>query len=418
VLIDSSIAFTEPNRVNRFMPLPAFRKPYFTWRDETVLAQGGAAGAGGGSDTAHNRTWAPYIPSPFLFGQGRYATLTTMGEVKFNSGFWHNGKNYQMVRTDQDDRNTGGLLGSIALPLLADFEVHPDDENLPLGRGYRASGANGWQIALAVFNFAQPNFRAFSAGGLGPGGQINRLFPSSTSWRFAHGGYDLTGGRTPWGDNSVYWAQIDFLKRRSVATAGFVDLLDPHRMPVDASDPRLGPYVQNLQPDSILPPNQAPLYVAMMDPPADLQPLGTEVVVEFRGAGIVDQNAWSTRYQRTDATWRNNNQEPPDAVNFPLDPRKAGDAHIRKFDDRTEGGVARRFWTYPYTRHMTEYTGDPNELADPTFLNRFAKAGEPFSPRHVRYVNWRFVFGNNVDSQPAASPVIDTFALTYRFEPR
>src|SRR5262245_37072259 len=43
--IDASLAITEPNGVNRFLPLPRFEKPYFVWRDETVHEQGGNAQA-------------------------------------------------------------------------------------------------------------------------------------------------------------------------------------------------------------------------------------------------------------------------------------------------------------------------------------------------------------------------------------
>ena len=67
---------------------------------------------------------------------------------------------------------------------------------------------------------------------------------------------------------------------------------------------------------------------------------------------------------------------------------------------------------------VTRYVEDPNELMNPAFTDPYSAAADPFTPRHVRYVNWRFVVGNNADVQPPVAPSIDTFALTYRFAPQ
>jgi hypothetical protein len=109
----------------------------------------------------------------------------------------------------------------------------------------------------------------------------------------------------------------------------------------------------------------------------------------------------------------------PSAANFPLDPYKAGDAHIRKWDQRSIPGTstARNWWTYFYNRTVTRYVTDPNDLMNPAFTSQYAGPNEPFLPRDIRYVNWRFVTSNNVDAIPPTAPTIETFALSYRFRP-
>jgi hypothetical protein len=159
--IEQRLAITEPNGVNRYLPLPAFRKPYFVWRDELVIEQG--ANSKTGSDVTTG-TMKPYIISPFLNGGGRFVTSDVAG-LKTNPGFWCNGQNYR-PGSNSSDMATDGLVGSIALPLLADFQVLPDSETLPLDNPFRASGANGWQISLALTSAPQPNFRSYSGGGL------------------------------------------------------------------------------------------------------------------------------------------------------------------------------------------------------------------------------------------------------------
>ena len=114
-----------------------------------------------------------------------------------------------------------------------------------------ATGINGWQVSLPVTSSARPDFRAYSAGREG-----EPVGPSSPKWRIATGGFDLNGRTTEPSDNTVYWVMADFLKRTAVVTAGFVEIANPHRMPVprlgtgtatiadpdNMPDPRLGPY--------------------------------------------------------------------------------------------------------------------------------------------------------------------------------
>jgi hypothetical protein len=108
-------------------------------------------------------------------------------------------------------------------------------------------------------------------------------------------------------------------------------------------------------------------------------------------------------------------QVKPTAQNFPGDPFIAGDAHIRKYDTRVFQGSARNWWSYFYNRTVTTYVDNPNQLMSPAFTLQFKGPNESFTPRDIRYVNWRLVTSNNADANPPVSPSIETFSLSYRF---
>jgi hypothetical protein len=205
-------------------------------------------------------------------------------------------------------------------------------------------------------------------------------------------------------------------------------------VPQGFADARLGPfYLVNGSP--VLPANVLPSFAFEFDPPLSQLPTGTSIVPQFRGAGAVDPNPWYwTAWMQSptplfpapippappspappnfyDPEMRA--QLRPTAGNFPLDPYKAGDAHMRKWD--TRGG--RNWWTYLYNRTVTSYVEDPNDLMDPSYTIQFAGPNEAFNPQDIRYVNWRFIARNNADANPPVSPSIDTFALSYRFQPQ
>lgn len=424
MVINPSQVIYEPNGVLRYLPMPKFQKPYFVFRDETVVEQG--CNSLIGSDLSPTNGYKPYILSPFEQGQGRRVVDIATGPNFVNS-FWNDSPNTSL--SSGTDNFTGGLVGSIALPLIADFWTFCDRADLPAGGGYIAFGTNGWQTAVTVQSGPQPNFRVYSAGKSGSNGCRE---PTSTTTAVGgwapngSGGYTAT---TP-GDNTFYWIMMDVVKRQSVITNGFVDINNPHRVPEGFEDPRLGPYY--LQGGhSTIPANLRPQFAYEFDPPLQQQPSGTSIVTQFRGASEVDSEPWywkrwisqdnplfpQATYGATNSAARLDLK--PTDLNFPLDPFKAGDAHIRKWDQRSIPGsaTARNWWTYFYNRTVTHYVEDPNQLMDPAYLLEYAgpNALDGFGPHDVRYVNWRFVTSNNVDASPPVSPAIETFALSYRF---
>ncbi|MBL8755983.1 MAG: hypothetical protein JNK15_21995 [Planctomycetes bacterium] len=435
--IEPSWVVREPTGVNRYLPLPTFQKPYFVFRDETVMEQGGDAGRGSDlSNGANGFDYAPYVVSPFANGLGgKWVDVTGPSpSIAFVNAFWNDAPNHRIDQPSTQEGQTDGLCGAIAMPLLADFRTMVDSSELPIEDPFTAFGTNGWQVAITVQSGAQPNFRVLSAGrpSAAPQGGLP-LTTSSPFWSLANGGWgpgatpSASWVATPAGDNTFYWMMMDVVKRQSVITAGFVDLHNPHRVPEGFGDPRLGPfYLQGGS--STLPANVLPDFAYEFDPPLSKLPAGTSIVPQFRGASAVDPQPWYWN------SWANTTnplfpaaspQSPlftaamraalrPNSTNFPLDPFKAGDAHIRKWDTR----AGRNWWTHLYNRTVTRYVEHPNELMQPSFCNQYSGPTDPFRPRDVRYVNWRFVTGNNVDVDPPVAPMIETFALSYRFTPR
>jgi hypothetical protein len=423
LVIDESLAITEPTGANRFLALPKFERPHFVWRDQRVAEQGCASGASTDSTnlgtSQPNRTMQPYLLSPFLGGQGRVA-FAQGGGIGYAQGTWNNLANYRLASPSLIDAATGGMVGAIAAPLLADFQVMPDSPLLPEGHPSVATGANLWQVSIAaraaggqVPRPGQPSFRAFSGGGTVSG--VPKLVdPTRPEWSLAAGGYAASGARTQAAEGSLHWIMADFAKRQTVVTAGFVELLDPHRMPATAADPRLGPYFGKALPAGML-----PRFVVQSDPPLARMPDSTSAVAEFRGAGPVD--TLSAPLGQPGMPWRAAEDRywpanVPDARNFALDPLKAGDAHIRKLDDRKLGGVARDAWTYQYNRNLTTWVADPNGLMDPAFTETFAGPHEKFLPKDVAYLGWRLVLRSDGDGVRPAVPRVRSFAVAWRFE--
>ncbi|MEM7199653.1 MAG: hypothetical protein AAF628_05265 [Planctomycetota bacterium] len=415
-LIAPADAISDPQRAYRYMPLPRFQRPYFVWRDERLLLQGGDSGVGAdtGNPGSGSNRYAPYLLSPFLTGRGRAIREVGAGQgLEAVHGAWDNRRNFRIQANTSRDEVTDGLVGSIALPLLADFWMHPDDPGLPASNPFLAAGTNGWQISLAVTSGAKPDFRVYSAGGI-VSGRSRTTQPGSRDWKEAGGGYTPQGRRTLRSDNSFFWVMADYLKRVSVLTNGFVDIVDPHRiLQWPPTDPRLGPYFDPFARGAR---GALPRFDYGFEPPLEELPSGTSVVPEFRGAGIVDAGIASLPGPWAAA--RGGFPTVPDPINFPLDPRKAGDAHIRKLDDRTFSVLRRSGWTHYYNRNVTTYVADPNQLMDEAFASRFATSTEQFLPHQVRYFNWRLVFTNNIDAAPPVTPRIDSFFVTYRFEDR
>ncbi|MCA8973006.1 MAG: hypothetical protein KDC95_24700, partial [Planctomycetes bacterium] len=187
-----------------------------------------------------------YILSPFLGGVCSPQRRGGGGSIQLATPRWDNRENIHTT-SGATDNFTDGLLGSVALPLLADFQTMCDQPDLPAEFGFIANGFNGWQISLTVQSGPLPAFRAFTGGT-----PNNCASPQQNRWAQASGQNAGGGiGSNDWRDNSLYWTMADFLKRQTVATSGFVEVLNPHRMPPRTEndiDPRLGPFFGGAMP--------------------------------------------------------------------------------------------------------------------------------------------------------------------------
>ena len=149
------------------MPYPLNTGPgpsqTFTWRDTAVLARGGENGLG--------------VPmgievGPPLFLEPEVGSYAGEGEVP-----------------------------SIGLPLLMEFRMFPSNT---------AIGFNFFDVSLAINSSARPNFRAFSAGGVGTGGRTVTVNPDIAT--VPRGGFNPNslppGQPTMSADNLFYIGQM------------------------------------------------------------------------------------------------------------------------------------------------------------------------------------------------------------------
>ena len=403
--ISSKDVVLEPNGVNRYLPLPKFqdarassnlKNPYFVWRDEQEIVQGGDPEYDVVNGTPVTTTPDPALLSPFMGGRGRSVVENNFGNVTFVRGGWYSGGNTNLT-SGSLDKLTGGLIGTIGLPLLADFWTYADSEQLPASDPFIATGFNGWQVSLGGTVAPTPNFRVFSWGR--PANPRVTIGPSDADWVRASGG----------GDNTAFWMMADLLKRTAVVTSGFVDIFNPHRMPAGV-DPRLGPYDTPLNDLA----GRVPEYSYAFEPPLSSLPPGTTVIPEFRGASTLAHTVGkaSLYWPKFDGPGYFGNDTTES--NFSLDPLKAGDAHIRHHDNR----FGRNWWTYLYNETVTTYTEDATDLSSPAFATQFSSPVQAFEAVDIKYFNWRFIMKNNILADPPISPKIESFSVTYRFQGR
>jgi hypothetical protein len=142
-----------------------------------------------------------------------------------------------------------GAVPSFGLPLLMEFRCFPSSG---------AVGLNGCEVLLANNNAPMPYFRSFSSGGTDTSGQTVLRDPDQED--VPHGGFNPgsvpPGQATPHSDNAFYIGQLDVVTRISRA----------HTIWLDS---------QRTSPDYAAP---------VVLPRAEDQPLGTRLVLEFRGA--------------------------------------------------------------------------------------------------------------------------------------
>jgi hypothetical protein len=153
-----------PFPMNGDVPVEQYR--YYTWRDTTITAVGGASGGG-----------VPLDQEIAILGLAP-------------------NKDYPV-----------GNVPTAALPLLMEFRCYPSEEAL---------GLNAFDISLAANSSARPNFRAFSTGGF-DGSQLQTVNPDNSD--SASGGYNPgstpPGQATPGTDNSFYIGEMAIVTRVS-----------------------------------------------------------------------------------------------------------------------------------------------------------------------------------------------------------
>lgn len=145
-----------------------------------------------------------------------------------------------------------GQVPTLGLPLLMEFRCYPDDQ---------AFGLNGFKVNLALNTSARPAFRAFSTGGVLANGTIVRVDPDNQP--NANGGISPAGTPTPGNDDVFYLGQTDFVVRVNRVHTIWLDTLQ----------------------------FTAQYQTPVVEPPAALQPAGTQVVVALRGATNVTNGA-------------------------------------------------------------------------------------------------------------------------------
>lgn len=203
-----------PFPLNRGLPASQFE--YYTWRDTTITSRAAPSSPG-----------APTQIEANVLGTFPIGTYPT------------------------------GFVPTIGLPLLMEFRCYPDAGAL---------GLNGFDVSIASSSSPQPNFRAFSAGGVNSSGSTVVRDPDLQTT--ALGGFAAgTGAPTPGVENTFYLGQMNLVTRISRAHTIWFDLG--------------GPATQYSQP--------------VVAPSAAGQPAGTQVVLAFRGATAVTGPA------RTDA---------------------------------------------------------------------------------------------------------------------
>lgn len=193
--------------------IAADKRTYYTWRNTGVLARGAPEGAG--VPLAIELGVFPVPPALTVFPTGQVPT--------------------------------------IGLPMLMEFRCYPNEA---------ITGANAFDISLALANSSRPNFRAFSTGGFNTAGLPVSREPDLQD--VALGGFNPASVPTPGAttlpsDNSFYVGAADIVIRVSRA---FSSWFDSGSSGVRYEEP-------------------------LIEPPLNQQPTGTDVQIAFRGATSV-----------------------------------------------------------------------------------------------------------------------------------
>lgn len=232
LFLSSTGTFMMPFPMNRDTP-PA-EDIYFTWRDTATQKEAGPSNAGMDLQIMEDLGLIPSDAS----GPGIPPPPPGAGQ-----GYLAN----------------TNAIPSIGLPLLMEFRCYPAEEGV---------GLNAFDISLAVNTSSMPAFRSFSTGGFGPGGIVTKDPDLETN---PSGGFNAVGGGiTPEIDNTFYIGQMDVITRISRVHTIWIDTEQGGSV-TDFLDP-------------------------VVEPTADQQPSGTELVFAFRGASAILNDSLNKGY--------------------------------------------------------------------------------------------------------------------------
>jgi hypothetical protein len=407
-----------------FVPYPRFDRTY-TWRDSrlvTVDASGNVIGLGGAQQPdalAPNDDRTANIDSPWIESDPRDRTVAP---AVADPEFFAAGNSIYVMDPADFDGNLRRDHDPIALPLLVDIKVFPDDAANGI-----AAGANAFQMAL----LGPPSYATAPWGGYYDG--VAAGFGGRPRWPNtrvqASGGFDLITGNpilvdpanqltaatsivkdagygaattalfaaNP-GDGMLPWARADFVRKVSNMTFGFFDSLQPQRAifvdgagtaTTEGGIPDLLAIGAGLRISDL---------VVQLDPPQVRQPAGTAVVVEVRGA---DGFANSDVLYNPGFTSPTPGFTPSDAFNVRgnlLNANYACEAYRYSTANFT-GGVP-RVAAQGLTRYVTE--------------DQLALIRNESTNLLPRFLNVRVTMTNNVDVSPSLSPSLRSMSLVYR----
>ncbi|MFN9755287.1 MAG: hypothetical protein ACK58X_02620 [Planctomycetota bacterium] len=426
-VFEDKVYTINPNQALRvggtnFVPYPRFDRSY-TWRDSrlvTVDGNGNVIGLGGAqqpdalapNDDRTANVDSPWIESVPLDRLANPAVADPEFFAAGNSTYVLDPADFDGFRKRDHD--------PIALPLLVDIKVFPDDAANGI-----ASGANAFQMAL----LGPPSYGFAPWGGYYDG--VAAGFPGRPRWPNtrvqASGGFDLINGNpilidpsnqltaatsivkdagygafttalfaaNP-GDGMLPWARADFVRKVSTMTFGFFDTLQPQRAVfVDQAGATTS---ENGIPDllAVAAGLRISDLVVQLDPPQARQPAGTSVVVEIRGADDFD---------RDDVLYNPGFVAPGFAPSDAFDTRGnllnanyACEAYRYSTPNFT-GGVP-RITAVGLTRYVTE--------------DQLALIRNQATDLLPRYLNVRVTMTNNVTVSPALSPSLRSLSIVYR----
>jgi len=391
-----------------YVPFPKFDRSY-TWRDSrlvTVDANGNVIGLGGAQNpnaNPPNNDVTANIDSPWI--------TSAPPEEFVNAGLstWvEDAGDFNGIQSRDHD--------PIALPLLVDMKVFPDDPTNGI-----ASATNGFQVAMLG---PPSNFAAglpggyYDASGSGCGGGL----PQWPRVRVhASGGFDLvTQGEilidpanaltaqqsvvkdagmgdpvtalflAPPGDGMLHWSRADFVRKVSTATFGFIDTLQPqlHRLVGGTTNEPGFPNWQLEDPNY-----RMSDVLVQLDPPQTRQPAGTGVVVELRGAETIENSGelYNPIFGASadDTLTRNNLLN----ANYACEAYRYSTANV---------AGSPRIATTELSAYVTE--------------DRIEEIRNPGTGLFPRFLNPRVVMTNNVDVSPALSPSLRSMSIVYRMQ--